>query len=337
MRFHSCNGFTAVIALLLANNAAWGSLLTIGVDGINSQGLTLANGTTPLTGAGIEIGQVEDSRPASSAVPDTAANPNVNPASVALQAGASVTANANLDAPFGHPTQVASVMISTDTTDSSMPANGDAPRGVAINANLHASAYVTAGTNPGYRDAILTMQYVAGISDVRAINHSWGKPRVAPTDLLNGNSQLTLGFDWIAKQFDVLQVISGNQGNMIPVPKDNFNGMTIGRSSRIGSVYRQVSTGNTYTEDAEGDRTSIALIAPGDAVEVGGFNGAESTVNGSSFAAPHVTGTVALLQQYAEDRITNVGAPRWNNTAVRHEVMKAVLITRLISSLMMAP
>lgn len=210
-------GLSVIAAFVLTSSPAKGSLDTIGMNGIRSDGLTLANGTTPLTGNNIEIGQVEEFRPASPTVPDTMANPDIESASVALQAGGMVTPNANLG--DGHATQVASVMISTDMTDSSMPANGDAPRGVAINANLHASAYVTTGTTPGYRDAILTMQYVAGIDDVRAINHSWGKTRISPTDPLNGNSQLTLGFDWIASTFNVLQVIAGNQGNMIPVPK----------------------------------------------------------------------------------------------------------------------
>jgi subtilisin family serine protease len=132
--------------------------------------------------------------------------------------------------------------------------------------------------------------------------------------------------DWIASAYDVLNVHAGNQGEMLPIPTDNFNGMAIGRSSKVGSVYRQVSAGNTYDEDAEGDRTSISLIAPGDNVELTAAGGGEVFQNGTSFAVPHVVGTGALLHQYAEDRIATVGAPRWNATAVRHEVMKAVLI-----------
>jgi hypothetical protein len=49
---------------------------------------------------------------------------------------------------------------------------------------------------------------------------------------------------------------------------------------------------------------------------------------GTTYAAPHVTATVALLQQYANDRIMNAGAPQWNpnGNSRRHEVMKAVLM-----------
>jgi hypothetical protein len=46
--------------------------------------------------------------------------------------------------------------------------------------------------------------------------------------------------------------------------------------------------------------------------------------SGTSFAAPHVTATIALLQQYANERIVNGG---WNAVdSRRHETMKAVLM-----------
>jgi Subtilase family len=59
-----------------------------------------------------------------------------------------------------------------------------------------------------------------------------------------------------------------------------------------------------------------------------GFNGASAPNldnDGTSYAAPHVSGTVALLQQYAEQKIA-ASTPRWDADARRHEVMKAVLL-----------
>ncbi|RIK70746.1 MAG: hypothetical protein DCC67_20600 [Planctomycetota bacterium] len=97
------------------------------------------------------------------------------------------------------------------------------------------------------------------------------------------------------------------------------------RSAKVGDVYRRVSTQNRYDLDAVGDRTSISLIAPGDLVEVSGLGGDHEEVSGTSFAAPHVTGTVALLQDFAEERI-GASAAGWDADARRHEVMKAVLM-----------
>jgi hypothetical protein len=215
-------------------------------------------------------------------------------------------------------------MISSSTDDGTgtdaagnQIANGIAPTGVAPGASLYSSAYVTTDVNPGYDDAILTFQFIATIPNMRAVNHSWGKQEADyHTNPLNGESKLTMALDWSAYWHDVLHVVSGNQGNMIPIPKDNYNGMTIGRSAKAADgVYRLVSGGNTFDEDAFGDRTSIALLAPGDGIEVASVGDAHRIVNGSSYAAPHVTGTVALLLQNSSTAHQR-----------RHEVMKAVLM-----------
>jgi len=149
---------------------------------------------------------------------------------------------------------------------------------------------------------------------------------------LNGNQLLSLFVDWSAADHDILYVVAGNEiGEANAVPTDHFNGITVATSAKVGGTgaYRQVWSGNRYDADAEGDRTSISLLAPGVDVKMAAVGSIPTTSphpEGTSFAAPHVTGTVALLHQYAEERIMNAGAPRWNDTSVRHEVMKAVLI-----------
>jgi len=328
-RFCSENCWATASAILMASSTL-ADTITVGPNGINSAGLLDFDGM-PLTGAGVVIGQVEPGRPGDADVGDDLAHRNTttNAADVYVQdIAGDPPPNANVS---DHAQEVAGVMISTDVTDGTSPpeiVNGIAPTGVATGASLFSSAYVTAGINPGYRDAILTIQFIATRPNMRAVNHSWGKEAPAFPGLLDGNSQLTLGVDWSARQHDVLHLVAGNQGPVAdtPIPKDNFNGMTIARSVRASDgVFRQVSPGNNFDADAEGERTSIALIAPGDLVELAGVGDVHRiTDGGTSYATPHVTGTVALLQQYANERIMDGG---WNATrARRHEVMKAVLM-----------
>jgi hypothetical protein len=68
----------------------------------------------------------------------------------------------------------------------------------------------------------------------------------------------------------------------------------------------------------------VDLLAPGEDVEFGQLTGEEVVDTGTSLAAPHVTATVALLNQYSDFQITNAG---WDfDNARRHEVLKSILL-----------
>jgi hypothetical protein len=99
----------------------------------------------------------------------------------------------------------------------------------------------------------------------------------------DGNQPMTEFVDWSALHHNVLYVVAGTEtAASLPIPTDNFNGITVASSSKVGDVFRQVSDFNLNTNavDATGDRTSTDLIAPGDPVNVTGINNTPHTVGG---------------------------------------------------------
>jgi hypothetical protein len=91
-----------------------------------------------------------------------------------------------------------------------------------------------------------------------------------------------------------------------------------------------VASFNVFDEDhdAFGERVSIDLLAPGENLNVLDLdNTVVHNAFGTSHAAPHVTGAIAHLRQYANYWIPRAGEPHWNvDRANRHEVIKAVLL-----------
>jgi hypothetical protein len=233
-----------------------------------------------------------------------------------------------------HAEQVASVMISSDK----------ALTGVAPNATLYAAG-IGLLRRSGQPEECLAAQNLAEQNggDVRAINYSFGEslaqdPR--PNAVLDGNALLTQCLDWSARVHNVLHVVAGNQGRGgIPIPTDNYNGLNVAFTTlyngkfakvdlaNIGSAFSGITSRLIGLEGNIDNRRAINLVAPGSNLNVLSLDGQVTRTSGTSFAAPHATATVALLQEYGDRQLHRQdNNPQWTLDARRHEVMKAVLM-----------
>lgn len=309
-----------------------GSTLAL-TDSVGSNGIDALRLHSPpynLTGAKIAIGQVEIGRPSQFGLDKVAiADLPVNVQRIYILEDPP-TANRYVDF---HAATVASVMISQDKQRP----------GVAPNAWLYSAAVGPIRGRSGQPEECLASQQVAlsNGDDVRAINFSFGEPLSRdprPNPVLDGNALLTQCIDWSERVHDVLYVIAGNQGGGgIPIPTDNFNGINVAYSRQVDGRYIKVDFSNLSSEpnfdsppsggpeSNVGRRRSINLVAPGHDIDAIGPDGAVETVSGTSFAAPHVAATVALVQEWG-DRQFRSGRSDWSLDSREPMVTKAVLL-----------
>jgi hypothetical protein len=319
--------FTILYSILTISTPVYALESSIGTNGVDAARLHKA--PYNLKGRKIAIGQVEIGRPGKFGF-DKAVSGNrlVSLVAVFLRNGPAKS-NSSVDP---HAQNVAGVMISNDK----------AFPGVAPLARLYSSA-VGSTKNSGQPEECLAAQHIAmqNGGDVRAINFSFGEPLnrdPRPDAVLDGNALLTQCIDWSSRVHEVLYVVAGNQGKGgIPIPTDNYNALNVAFSSRRGGVFNKVDVSNLAGVNAGvtgrlsgreinlGVRRSIGIVAPGSNIPSLNPDGKINKVTGTSFAAPHVTATVALLQEFADKQL-RIKQPNWTLDARRQIVMKSVLL-----------
>lgn len=304
---------------------------SVGEAGINA--LILHQAPYNLTGYKIGIGQVEIGRPGLIGLDKVGLRNRAMTPTQVFDQDQPAKSNEQVEE---HSHNVAAIMISRDKA---LP-------GVAPRAKLYSSA-ISLLERSGQPEECRAANHIAlqNGGEVRAINFSFGEslrqdPR--PNAQLDGQALLTLCVDWSARVHDVTYVIAGNQGDGgIPIPTDNFNGLNVAFSRREEGIFRKVDFANLGNELAGiansrvgrernlSNRRSISLVAPGSQLELLNPDGTTSIASGTSFATPHVTATIALLQDYAERRLRAARTtpdPHWSFDSRRHEVMKVVLM-----------
>jgi hypothetical protein len=282
-----------------------------------------------LQGRKISIGQVEIGRPKKFALDKLTPLHKKLPIARLFYLNEPAQPNTNVD---NHAMMVASIMVS----------NQKKLGGIAPLANLYSGAVGSLKT-AGQPEECLTTQNIAlqNSGNVRAINLSFGES-LARDDRenpqLDGNALLTQCLDWSARVHNVLYVVAGNQGRGgIPIPTDNYNGITTAYSMRKGGIFSKVDFANLSIsplgigkalirqEINVGVRRSVTLLAPGNKINVYNVDGKVEQVTGSSFAAPHITASVALLLE-AGNNFLQPNPTSWTKDYQNHEVIKAILL-----------
>ncbi len=301
---------------------------SVGSDGIDARRLQEA--PYNLTGRKIAIGQVEIGRPSQFGIDKIAVENSIVRVGRIFELDGPAIADESVD---GHAANVASVMISQDKTF----------KGVAPDAVLYSDAIGTLTEFTGQNEECLASQHIAlqNSGDVRATNFSFGEPLSRdprPRASLDGNALLTQCIDWSSRVHKLLYVIAGNQGRGgIPIPTDNFNGINVAYSRRVNGRFVRLDRANLSSEPPasatrgpsvesnDGNRRSINLVAPGSEIEMFDPDGQRTVSSGTSFAAPHVVATVALLQEFG-DRQFRSGAANWSLDSREPLVMKSVIL-----------
>jgi hypothetical protein len=320
------------IILITPIKFSWADTNSAGPNGVNAT-------VTGLTGAGQVVGILEAfDRPAVAG--DAHYNPSVTVAGLVTAMPTNSWVNFDIDP---HAESVASTIIST------APVSGGLAPATSVYAadDFDNSSYGGGGDfnlPDDYRNDMVAGQKLYQLANVRAVNMSFGDPlpiKNAPqggnyfglygdaNTVFDGTSQFTEFVDWASQKYNAVTTIAGNEtGDSFGfvVPTDAYNGLVVGATTTndgtTSGVFDRMASFNVVNQlpnvpgNTSLSRRTIDIVAPGQKLQDAALSpGVLANDTGTSFAAPHVAGAVALISQ--DSVAMGMGADSRNETVQR--------------------
>ncbi len=206
----------------------------------------------------------------------------------------------------GHGTHVSGIVAGNGTT---------APRGIAPGARIVAVKVLD--ENRAFRSFTQIYRALEWIAnerpDVKVINMSFGSWRVFKPSECETDAIAIGMHDVIAtlrSRGVLIAASSGNQSSAVATTLPACMGDVLG----IGATYdapanpqpvcEQTSAGRDDVVCFANSSDAIDLVAPGAVITAAARGGGFTTMSGTSMAAPHVTGALALMQQVSAGTVT---------------------------------
>ena len=191
----------------------------------------------------------------------------------------------------GHGTKTMGVMVGRGAggTDVGVAPNA---RWIAVKIFNDAGSATVAGIHAGFQWLLDPDGDPATADSPHVVNNSWTFSSTG----CNLEFQLDLQ---TLRAADIIPVFAagnyGPLGSSSRSPADNPEALAVGATTKTDGIYTYSSRGPTGCADT--DPTYPEVVAPGASIRTTDRFGGYATVSGTSLAAPHVTGALALLRQ----------------------------------------